>query len=185
MKKELSKREQKRQEKITKENIQKFDEEYKKSRIIPEDYKKKIRNRILKNTIIAIIVIAYLILLNVLSLYIETKTYILSIKILCVTLAVISVVYFELSYRKDNGYLFMHGVEFLVIATITLFSVYAYSIFYITYNSILLYISIFVVIYYVIKTILTLKNMRNQYYKEQNDIKEIVKKQVKGENKND
>ena len=54
MKKELSKREQKRLEKITQENIQKFDEEYKKSRIIPKDYKKKILNRILKNSIIAV-----------------------------------------------------------------------------------------------------------------------------------
>lgn len=176
MKKELSKREQKKQEKITQENIQKFDEEYKKSRIIPNDYKKKIRNRILKNTIIAIIVIGYLVLLNVLSLHIETRIYISFIKILCVALAVVSVIYFELSYRKDNGYLFMHGAEFLVIATITLFSVYAYSLFFVTYNSILLYISIFVVVYYIIKTILTLRNMKKQYYKEQNDIREIVKR---------
>lgn len=176
MKKQLSKREQKRQEKITQENIQKFDEQYKKSRIIPNDYKKKIKNRILKNTLIAIIVIVYLGLLNVLSLHIETKAYIFSIKTLCVALSILSVIYFEFSYRKDNGYLFMHGVEFLVIATITLFSVYAYSLFFITYNSILLYILIFVVIYYVIKTILTLRNMKKQYYKEQNDIREIVKK---------
>lgn len=176
MKKELSKREQKKAEKIKQENIQKFDEEYKKSRIIPKDYKKKIRNRILKNTIIAIIIIAYLTALNILSLYIETPTYILGIKILCVVLAVISVIYFELSYKKDNGYLFLHGAEFLVIATITLFSVYAYSLFFITYNSILLYILIAVAIYFIIKTIVTLKNMKKQYYKEQNDIKEIVKK---------
>lgn len=182
MKKELSKREQKRQEKIKQENIQKFDEEYKKSRIIPKDYKTKIRNRILKNTAIAIIVIAYLIALNLLSLYIETNTYILGIKILCVVLAVISVIYFELSYKKDNGYLFLHGAEFLVLATITLFSVYAYSLFFITYNNILLYILIAVVIYYIIKTILTLRNMKRQYYDEQNDIKEIVKK---GSSRND
>ena len=182
MKKEVSKREQKRLEKLTQENIQKFDEEYKQSRLIPKDYKKKIRNRILKNSAITLIVILYLILLNVLSVYIETTTYILGIKILCVVLAVIAVIYFELSYRKDNGYLFMHGAEFLVIATITLFSVYAYSLFFVTYNSILLYILIVVVVYYIIKTILTLRNMKQEYYKSQNDIKEIVKK---GSNKND
>lgn len=182
MKKEVSKREQKKLEKIKQENIQKFDEEYKKSRIIPDDYKKQIRNRILKNSFIAIIVILYLIALNVLSLHLETSTYILGIKILCVVLAIVSVVYFELSYRQDNGYLFMHGVEFLVLATITLFSVYAYSLFFITYNSILLYILVAVVIYYIIKTILTLRNMKQDYYNSQNDIKEIVKK---GSTKND
>ena len=172
----LSKREQKKAEKLKQENIEKFHEEYKKSRIIPKDYKKKIRNRILKNTAIAVIVIAYLIALNILSLYIETVTYILGIRILCVVFAIVSVTYFELSYRKDNGYLFLHGAEFLVIATITLFSVYAYSLFFVTYNSILLYILIGVVIYYIVKTICTLKNMKKEYYKSQNDIKEIVKK---------
>ena len=182
MKKELSQREQKKLEKIKQDNIQKFDEEYKRSRIIPKEYKKKIRNRIIKNTAIALIVIIYLILLNVLSMHIETTTYILGIKVLCVILAIISVIYFELSYKKDNGYLFMHGAEFLVIATITLFSVYAYSLFFITYNNILLYILIAVVIYYIIKTILTLRNMKQEYYKSQNDIKEIVKK---GNAKND
>ena len=182
MKKELSKKEQKKLDQITQENIEKFDEEYKKSRIIPKDYKKKILNRILKNSIIAIIVIGYLIALNILSLQLDTTLYILGIKILCVVLPIISVIYFEFSYRKDNGYLFMHGAEFLVLATITLFSVYAYSIFFITYNSILLYILIVVIIYYIIKTIFTLRNMKQEYYKSLNDIKEIAKK---GRKKND
>ena len=142
MKKELSNEKQKEQEDIVQENIKKFDEQYKQSRIIPQDYKKKIVDRILKNTVIAVIAIVYLILLNVLSLHMETVSYIISIKVLSVVFAIISVIYFELCYRKDNGYLFMHGLEFLVLATITLFSVYAYSIFFVTYNNILLYILI-------------------------------------------
>jgi len=182
MKKELSKREQKKQEKLTQENIEKFHEEYKQSRIIPKDYKKKIRNRIIKNTMIALIVIIYLILLNILSMHIETALYILGIKGLCVVLAIVSVIYFELSYRKDNGYLFMHGAEFLFIATVTLFSVYAYVVFFVTYNTILVYILIGVIVYYIVKTILTLRNMKQEYYESQNDIKEIVKK---GNKKND
>ena len=76
----------------------------------------------------------------------------------------------------------MHGVEFLILATITLFSAYAYYLFFITYNSILLYILIAVIIYYIIKTICTLRFMKKEYYESQNDIKEIVKK---GNKKND
>ena len=178
MRREFSEKEQE----IIQDNIKKFDEQYKKNRVIPEDYKKEIRKRILKNTIIAIIAIAYLILLNVMSLHMETTPYIISIKVLSVVLAVISVIYFELCYRKDNGFLFLHGAEFLVLATITLFSAYAYYLFFITYNSILLYILITVIIYYIIKTICTLRFMKKEYYKSQNDIKEIVKK---GNKKND
>ena len=169
-------------EKSTQDNIQKFDEEYKQSRVIPKDYKKKIRNRILKNSIIAIIIIVYLISINVLSLYMETPNYIFSMKLVCIILAIICVIYFELSYRKDSGYLFLHGAEFLVLAMITLFNIYAYSLFYASYNKILIYISIVVVVYYVIKTIVTLRNMKKQYYESLNDIKEIVKK---GNVKND
>ena len=145
--KELSKREKQKQEKIRKENIEKFDEEYKQSRIIPKDYKKSILVRILKNLVIAIIAITYLILLNMLSLRIDTTLYILSCKIICITLSIVSVIYFEISYRKDNGYLFLHGVEFLLLATITLFSIYAYTIFFGRYNIILMIICIAIVIY--------------------------------------
>ena len=181
MKKELVNNKQEEQEDVQK-NIEKYDEQYKKSRIIPEDYKKKIVNRILKNTIIAVIAIVYLILLNVVSLHMKTAVYIIGIKVLSIIFAVVSVIYFELSYQKDNGFLFMHGVEFLILATITLFSAYAYYIFAITYNSILLYILIAVIIYYIIKTISTLRFMKKEYYESQNDIKEIVKK---GNKKND
>ena len=172
----------KENDEIIQENIKKFDEEYKQRRIIPEDYKKNILDRILKNTVIAVIAIVYLILLNVLSLHMETDSYIISIKVLSLVFAMISVIYFELCYRKDNGFLFMHGVEFLLLATITLFSAYAYYLFFVTYNSILLYILIAVIIYYIIKTICTLRFMKKEYYKSQNDIKEIVKK---GNKKND
>ena len=44
MKKDLTNNESKEQEDIIQENIKKFDEHYKQSRIIPEDYKKKIIN---------------------------------------------------------------------------------------------------------------------------------------------
>lgn len=176
MKKEVSERKLEEKEQVIQENIKKYDEQYQKNKEIPQDYKKQIKNRIFKNTIIAVIAISYLILINVLSLYIETVPYIIGVKILSVVLSVISVIYFELCYRKDNGYLFMHGVELLFLATITLFSVNAYFIYFVKYNNILIYILIAVIIYYIIKTIFTLRFMKREYYDSQNDIKEIVKK---------
>ena len=43
------------------------------------------------------------------------------------------------------------------------------------------YILFAVFVYYIIKTILTLRNMKQEYYKSRNDIKEIVKKGSKKE----
>lgn len=174
--KQESKREQKRNEKLRQENIEKFDEEYKKSKVIPKEYKKKIKNRVLKNSSIALIAIIYLIAINWLSLKLETQVYITIIKILCIFGTITSVVFLELSYRKDNGYIFMHGIEFLVLTTVTLFSEYAYVLFYKTYNIILACILMGIVVYYIIKTIVTIKYMKRDYYNSLNDIKEIVKK---------
>ena len=172
--KKISKREEKKLQKIKKENIEKFTQEIKENKKISIDYKKKIKNRILKNLIIAIISIIYLLSLNIVSFYINTNIYILLIKVICLILALISIIYFELCYRKDNGFLFLHGVEFLFLAAITLFSIYAYKIYFIIYNKILYAILLVDIIYFIIKTIYNISFMKKKYYKEQNDIKDIV-----------
>ena len=59
---------------------------------------------------------------------------------------------------------------------ITLFSTYAYFIYFDTYNKILGIIAGVFVLYYLIKILIIRSRMKKQYYKEQNDIKEIIKK---------
>ena len=173
---EKSKRELKKEQKIKEENIRKFDEQIKESKKIPKEYKKKINKQIILNIITLVVMVIYLICINVSSLYMETEIYLKYLKALSVVLAIISVVYFEFSYRKDNEKLFLYGVEVLFLAVITLFSNYAYYMFFDTYNRILTGITITFAVYYLIKVLVVKLRMKKKYYKEQNDIREIIKK---------
>lgn len=169
-------RKSKREEKIKEENIKKLDEQIRESKKIPKEYKKKIRKQIFLNIIILIAIIIYLCCVNILSLYIDTEIYLKYLKILSVILAVIAVIYFEISYRKDNAKMFLYAIEVLMLAVITLFSNYAYYMFFDIYNMILSEITIVFAVYYIIKIFILSINMKKKYYKEQNDIKDITKK---------
>lgn len=171
-----SKRELKKEQKIKEENIRKLDEEIKLSKKIPKEYKKKINKQVLLNIVTLIAIIIYLVCINVLSLYLDTEIYLKYIKVFSVILAIIAVVYFELSYRKDNEKLFLYGVEVLIIGIITLFSNYTYYIFFDSYNKILIFVTGIIVIYYIIKILVIKARMKKQYYREQNDIKKIIQK---------
>lgn len=166
----------KKEQKIREENIKKLDEQIRESKKIPKEYKKKIRKQTILNVVTVLCMVIYLVSINILSLYLETETYLKTIKILSVILAGISIVYFELSYRKDNEKLFLYGTEVLIISMITLFSTYAYFIYFDTYNKILGIVAGILVIYYLMKILIIKSRMKKQYYKEQNDIKEIIKK---------
>lgn len=166
----------KKEQKIREENIKKLDEQIRESKKIPKEYKKKMRKQTILNVVTVLCMVIYLVSINILSLYLETETYLKTIKILSVILAGISIVYFELSYRKDNEKLFLYGTEVLILGMITLFSTYAYFIYFDTYNKILGIVTGILVIYYLIKILIIRSRMKKQYYKEQNDIKEIIKK---------
>ncbi len=166
----------KKEQKIREENIKKLDEQIRESKKIPKEYKKKMRKQTILNVVTVLCMVIYLVSINILSLYLETETYLKTIKILSVILAGISIVYFELSYRKDNEKLFLYGTEVLIISMITLFSTYAYFIYFDTYNKILGIVAGILVIYYLMKILIIKSRMKKQYYKEQNDIKEIIKK---------
>ncbi len=173
---EKSKREKIKEQKIKEENIRKLEEQIKQSKKIPKEYKKKINKQVILNIITVIVMIVYLCCVNILSLYIETQTYLKYIKAFSITLAIIAVIYFEFSYRKDNERLFLYGVEVLALAVITLFSNYAYYMFYDRYNYLLTSVTILLAIYYIIKILIIRNRMKKKYYKEQNDIKDIIKK---------
>lgn len=170
-----SKRELKKEEKIKEENIRKLDEELKEKRKIPKEYKKKIRKQVIFNIITIFAITLFLASINIMSLYIETQTYLNYLRIISIIVAIISIIYFELGYKKDNEKLFLYGVEILILALITLFSIYLYYMFFEKYSNILIYITIAFLAYYLIKILILKSRMKKKYYKEQNDIKEIVK----------
>lgn len=167
----------KRKEKEKQENIQKMEEVIKNKKKIVNHYTKKIHKKIIENLLYAIIFIIYLYLLYLGSQNIETSIFLTDLKVFSFGLLVLAIILFERSYKKDDGNLSMHGIEILILAIITLFLIYVYSLFISrTFSVIIVSISIVCILYYVIKSIIILYNMKKQYFKSNDDINEIIKK---------
>lgn len=166
----------KKKEKEKQENIQKMGEVIKNKNRIAVETSKKIKKKIFENLIIAIIFSIYLYFIYLGSQNIEANVFLTDLKVFSFGLLIIAIILFEYSYKKDNGNLCIHGIEILILAIITLFLIYIYSL-YInrTFSLIITSISIFSIIYFVIKSIIIFFRIKNVDFKSKNDIKEIIK----------
>ena len=107
---------------------------------------------------------------------IETDMYLFILKIASGVLLFISIAIFEISYKKDNDSLALHGIEVLVVAITTLFIVYLYSLYLNrTFVTIIISISFISTIYYIIKSIIIWYKSKKKDVNVRDDIKDIVK----------
>ena len=169
-------KEESRTNRVKEENIRKLDEQIKLNKKIPKEYRKNINKKVIYNVVLLVVILVYLISVDLSSLYMDTSVYLRIIKVISIVLATISIVYFELGYKKDNENVFLYGIEVFVIALITLFCCYAYELYFHNYNKILIIIATIVAIYYLLKIIYINRKMKKEYFRSLNDIKEITKK---------
>ena len=154
----------KRKEKERQNNIQKLGEVIKDKNKIVNDYNKKIHKKIFENVI-------YLGSQNI-----ETSIYLTDLKVFSFGLLATAIIVFEYSYKKDNGYTAMYGIEILITAILTLFLTYMSSLFVNRiYILILSCVVVVYVVYFIIKSLIIVYKMKKQYFKEKDDIKDIVK----------
>ena len=163
----------KREQKKNIENLEKVIEEKKK---IPKDLRKKINFKTSGNLLIAAIIIIYFVSLWFGMLNIPTENYTVDLKVFAVIFLVMAIILFEYGYKKDNGEIWLHGVETTIFGIFTLYLTYLYKIFYAKYWTLLLSAGIIVLIYYAIKILVIQRRMEKEYRKTLTDIGEIVKK---------
>lgn len=163
----------KREQKKNIENLEKVIEEKKK---IPKEVKEKINSKAFKNIAIAAIIIVYLAALHFGMINISTDMYITDLKVFSIILLVATIFIFEYGYKKDDGEIWIHGVEVMIIAIFSLYLVYLYSIFYAKYGMLILSAGITILIYYAIKIIITQRRIEKEYIRGLTDIGEIIKK---------
>lgn len=143
---------------------------------IPADELKKLNNRIFKNMIMSIAIILYLLFINIGALNIETTTYIMDLKVFSILLIVLTILVFEVSYKKDSGILCIHGIEILILAIITLILPTWYSVQNENYGIFVTALLIAFTIYYMIKSAIIYYKQRTLHLKKASDINEIIKK---------
>lgn len=120
----------------------------KKSKAKKQDKYKKI----LKNILIAMVEILYFLILIVGKAAVPTIEYVIALQIFTIAEMIISIIIFELSYKKDKDELFLHGVEMMIIASATLVYLHFFSMQSNILNIIGAIIIGLIAIYYLIKS---------------------------------
>lgn len=140
---------------------------------LPEYIKDKRNNIIFKNIIIAILVTLYFAFLQLGYCNITKNVYVNDLRVFSTVLLVISIIFFENGYKKDNEGIFLYGVETLLIAFITLtmpFTMFEASR---TMHIFIELSFIYFIIYYIIKSLIQVRKVKKEYLT--SDVRELVK----------
>lgn len=143
---------------------------------LPKEIKDKILNQTCDCIISAIIVYVYFIFLKLGAKNIHQNIYLVDLKVFSMSLAILSIIFFEYAYNKKSAKSLYRGIEVLGIAIITL--LLQYFIVYLTPNYRIM-IPVFAIlynIYFIIKALIIIYKMKSEYTKKLSDVKEIVKK---------
>ena len=143
---------------------------------VNNEQKKNIVKEFLINVCIAIVMIVYLIIVMMGSKNISVDVLEKDIKIITLFILAIGIFILELSYKKDDVQLAMHGVEVLVFGSSNLCLIYVIKLYFNNLSNTITYIGIVVTIFYILKSLLLTVRDVKRYKNENNDIREIVKK---------
>ncbi|MCI8309251.1 MAG: MFS transporter [Clostridia bacterium] len=146
---------------------------------LSKETKEKIFSRIFFNIIFLIVMMGITLIINFSYTKMTISDFEKYIKIVQVAMAIISIVLFEIAYRKDTMKIGLIAIEFVIFGLAILFVPYMY-IFNSNTDFLKLVISAYA-IYYVAKSIVSSLLIRSNYLKDNmSDVKEIVKDEKKG-----
>ena len=140
------------------------------------------------NIIMLIVVLLYYIAIIILPSKISEPQMEITLKSIAAVIMIISIIIFEIAYKKDNGTIAIIGIETLIIAIHTLLIIHIVNIANIGFD-IYIKISIFLFsIYFLIKSMIIYTIEKKRYLNSLSDIKEIIvneptKKEAKKSNR--
>jgi hypothetical protein len=158
------------------EGIEELEKNIMNKKHLPKSEENKINKKVFENMLIAIVLMAFLYCVSLGSLNIETQVFTTDLKVFSIGLIIFTIILFEISFKKENGNLAIHGIECLVVSIFMLFTNYIYTMY---IKDFYLYVSIFAylfAIYMSVKSIVIYKKMKKQYIASLSDIDEIIKK---------
>lgn len=161
------------------EEEEKVSNEIENRKKLSPEAKEKIVNSVFYNSIFAIIMSVIVSIINITYNKLALEAFETYVKILQMFVAVISIVLFEVAYKKDTMKIGLFAIEFLIFSIAILFVPYMY-ILQSNIKFLIIVISAFL-IYYVVKSIASSLIIRFKFLKENmSDVKEIVKDEKQG-----
>lgn len=142
---------------------------------LPMKEKNIVLKKIFYNLIIAIVVMAYFVILNFAYANVNTEIITLGMKISTLVIMLVGIIFLEIAYKKDSETFALNGIEFLVLAAHSLSIKHVVQILTLDFQLYVLVSSYLFSIYYVLKTIIIYTNDKRKYLKGLSDIPDIVK----------
>ena len=159
---------------MRKSTVEKMAEHINKVTEIPENEKRKYRKILFTNIIFCIIFIIYITAVIVGKNMLQEEIFIKCYKIASMITLLIAITLFEYSYKKDDGYIALYGIETFAISLFTLFSKNIFR------NEISISFKLsglYICTYYIIKCLIIYIREKNIYLRQNNDLQEITKKE--------
>ena len=135
---------------------------------------KEIRKKIFENIIIAIAMMIYFIVINFSYLRMDENILLQGIKVASLVILFLSIIIFEIAYKKDSGRIAINGIEVLVLAIHTLTIWTVINRFKIDFDKYVLFSTYTFAIYYILKSIIIYTIEKRKYLDSLSDIHEIV-----------
>ena len=140
-------------------------------------FKKTIVKDILANIIYLLLVVIYFVCFNTQAIQLETKVLENYINISSLTFLFISIIFFELGYRKNKRKVFINGIEYFTLAIFTLLIKHLPKVSGYTVNNYTEVVTYVFIAYYIIKSAIMYTKKKHDELKSLSDIKEIVKEE--------
>lgn len=139
---------------------------------------KETKKQILKNSIIAIIILLFLIATFVTYSIVQDRMFSRPWQAITMILVITSIVFFEIAYKKDRGTIAINGIEVLVLACFSLTIEYIKSRFNIDIKIYIVVSSVIFLVYFLLKTMIIYTSGRKKELESFSDISEIVKEDM-------
>ena len=138
--------------------------------------KKNIIKDIFINLGIAIIMVAGLIIVMLFGNDFNTETLEKSIKITTLAIVAVGIIILEASYKKDSSKMALNGVEILVYGGSFVCLIYTVKLYFQNLTNVISILTTGIAGYYILKSIIVTILNTKKFKRENNDIKEIIKK---------
>lgn len=161
------------QEEFDKEKLEKIEKEIKKQTTIPDEKKIKMNKRVFKNIMIAIVIVLYFTFINLGYYNIEPLKFLVDLQVFSILTIGITIILFEIAYKKDSGEITIYGIESLMLSICTLLTIYIGTYYKSKFSYIINTISMLFAIYYVGKSIVIYTKMKRKALKRASDIEKI------------
>lgn len=149
--------------------------EIEEKRKLPKKIKDNISTNIFEDLIVAIIIMLYFCIINFSYYNVESHIFEENMKYFALIIIILTVIAFEISYRKNSIKVLIIGLELFSCAILSLYIPYIFLNATSAVRISIMILPAFLIIYYAIKSFIIFKSKQLQYRNNLSDIKEIVK----------